>query len=248
MPPPKDLFSKQSDEYAKYRPTYPKELYDWIISLLPGRQRAWDCATGNGQVAVVLSEYVEEIEATDISQAQLNKAVQKPNISYQVSQAESTPFPNDSFELITVAQALHWFEFDSFFQEVKRVLKPNGIVAIWGYGLLRIHPEIDPLLDYYYTQIIGPYWAPERKHVDRHYVDIDFPFEEIHPPYPLFIERKWTLKQFEGYLTTWSALQSYLAEHGNSPIPAFIDQIHQTGCWAKELTVRFPIFTRVARL
>ena len=73
----KDFFSSQSKVYAAFRPTYPKELYQFIFRHLTEKKVAWDCATGNGQVAQYLASYFNEVYATDISQQQLDHAVGK---------------------------------------------------------------------------------------------------------------------------------------------------------------------------
>lgn len=242
---PKDHFSKQSSLYAKFRPTYPQELYTWLLSLVEKKGKAWDCGTGNGQVAIELAKYFEKVIATDISQKQLDKATPAKNIVYEVSRSEKTIFKNDFFDLITVAQAIHWFDFEAFYQEVHRVLKPKGVLALWGYGLLRIEPAIDELLDHYYQHIIGPYWASERKHIDNHYQNIGFPFENTPPPQNFFIETTWTIDQMEGYLNTWSSLQTFLKTHTYNPVDELIAQMKKTGKWDGRLLVRFPIFTKV---
>lgn len=242
-----DHFSQQADLYAKFRPTYPASMYDWLFSLVSEFQCAWDCGTGNGQVANLLANHFEAVEATDISEKQLSQAVQRKNIQYQVSKAEESPFVAESFDLITVAQALHWFDHPPFFEEVNRVLKPGGILAVWGYDLIRIHPEIDRLVDHYYTEVIGPYWAPERKHVDQQYSQIEFPYPTIAPPTDFAIEVTWTLSEFEGYLNTWSSLQSYLREHSENPVDPLIAEIGKSGLWQEKRTVQFPIFIKAGR-
>lgn len=244
----KDHFSKQSGLYAKFRPTYPQALYDWLFSLVPDRQCAWDCGTGNGQVASELATVFKQVFATDISQKQLDEATSADNIIYQLSRSEQSPFADNQFDLITVGQAFHWFDHAAFFDEARRTLKANGILAIWGYSLLRVQPEIDVLLDQYYTEIIGPYWAAERKYVDEQYSSIVFPLIEVHPPQSFWIERHWTLEQMEGYLNTWSSLQTYMRIHKDNPATAFIEQIRQQNLWQQVQTVRFPIFTKVGTM
>ena len=243
----RDLFSKQSSAYKKYRPTYPEELYELILDHTPGRSAIWDVGCGNGQVAAYLASHFEEVQATDVSENQISLAVRKPNIQYSVGRAEKTNFKDRSFDLITVGQAIHWFDHEAFNQEVQRVLKPGGVLAVWGYGLLRIHPEIDPLLDHYYQHIIGPYWAPERKHVDTHYQNIPFPFKEIKPSTVFYIKPNWTLDDMEGYLRTWSSLQTYHKSYDIDPVPSLIREVKDTGHWEESLEVRFPIFCKVGR-
>src|SRR5512135_1288098 len=115
----KDLFSSQAELYARFRPTYPPELYSFILKFVRRRDHALDCATGSGQVARTLAEYFQTVYAIDISQSQLRHAAPADNIVYSVSRAESTPFQADAFDLITVAQAFHWFDAPAFWKEVQ---------------------------------------------------------------------------------------------------------------------------------
>ena len=173
----KDNFSIQSDAYAKYRPVYPKELYDFLIPLAPDHKTAWDCGTGNGQVANKLAEFFDHVYATDISPKQIGNAVVKPNIEYRIESAGKTSFSNDQFDLITVAQAIHWFDLDKFYKEVKRTLKPNGIIAVIGYWLIRFNPEINQVIDDLHDNILGDYWDDARKLIEEHYRSLPFPFD-----------------------------------------------------------------------
>ena len=213
----KDNFSAQSSKYAKFRPTYPKELYDFLITLVHQPNTAWDCATGNGQVAVELAKQFAEVYATDISNQQLKEAPERSNIHYKIESAEQTDFENSKFDLITIAQAIHWLDFNAFFPEVNRVLKPNGIFAAFGYDLMKVSPEIDTLIYYLYEDILGPYWDVERKHIENGYLAIPFPFQEIKSP-ALSISTNWNFDELIGYLETWSALQHYLRKNNKNPI------------------------------
>ncbi|GAB3894044.1 class I SAM-dependent methyltransferase [Larkinella knui] len=240
-----DRFSGHADLYAHYRIDYPSELYDFLVPLVTTRTTAWDCATGNGQVASALSAYFEDVTATDISEQQLKQAVQKPNITYTVCPAEQTPFPDHCFDLITVAQALHWFDTDTFHQEARRVLKPGGILAEWGYGMAQIDPVTDPVFYHFYDNIVGPYWDDNRKHVEDHYARIPFPFDQIE--YRDFtIRRNWDLDRFLNYLRTWSSVQKYIRQHGNDPVLWVADQL-KTAWGNDEREVRFPVFLRAGR-
>ncbi|GAB3273563.1 class I SAM-dependent methyltransferase [Larkinella harenae] len=237
-----DLFSGHADLYAQYRIDYPIELYSLLFERVPARQKAWDCATGNGQVAHILAQHFETVEATDISAQQLEKAVQHPNITYTVCPAEQTPFADQTFDLITVAQALHWFDVDAFHQEVRRVGKPGAVLAEWGYSVLQIAPGIDPICYHFYDHIIGPYWAPNRKHVEDHYAHLPFPF--ANPEHREFtIRRQWDLERFLNYLRTWSSVQSYIRQHGTDPVLLIADQL-KTLWGDAEREVRFPVFFR----
>jgi len=242
----KDNFSKQADIYAKYRPQYPQELFDFILKHINKKQNAWDCATGNGQSAKVLAGYFENVFATDISQNQIDKAETTRNIYYSLQPSEPTNFPDDKFDLITVSQALHWFATDEFYKEVKRVAKPSSVLAAWAYSLLNISPEIDKLIRSFYANTIGPYWDAERKYVDEEYKTIPFPLREITAP-EFNMEYYWTLEELEGYLNTWSALQKFISANNYNPVPGVIIQIKPY--WKNErMKIRFPLHIRIGRI
>lgn len=243
----KDYFSKQANAYAAFRPTYPVALYEFIFQHLTEKRAAWDCATGNGQVARYLADHFEKVFATDISRQQLDQAIQQKNIIYSLSPAEKTPFPDNHFDLITVGQALHWFDRDRFYEEVKRVSKPGAILAVWGYALLYIEPAINKEIMNFYNDTVGLYWDDARKLVEEEYKTIAFPFEEITPP-EFFITTTWTRAHLAGYLESWSATQEYIKAHGVNPVPAFLKGLGPR--WEPESTkaIRFPVFLRVGRV
>lgn len=251
MKNPKDNFSRQAKLYRKFRPHYPPELYDFLFSQLDNFDTAWDCGTGNGQVAIQLAQKFKKVYASDISSKQLEQAEQKENIHYLQARAETTPLPDNSIDLITVAQAIHWFDFKAFYREVKRVVKPAALLAVWGYGLIRISPEIDPILDILYKQILGVYWDKERRLIDKHYQTIPFPFDEIPTagdPAPEFaINSQWTRKQLIGYISSWSSVQHYIRELHDSPLPWFEDAIAPYWKPREKKEVCFPVFMRLGR-
>ena len=239
----KDLFSGNASDYAAFRPDYPAALFQFIFNQVKKLDAAWDCGTGNGQAAKVLAEKFKAVYATDISEKQMASGFQAPNIFYSTSPAEKTLFPDQQFDLITVAQAAHWFKLDEFYKEVNRVAKPNAVVAIWGYGLLSINPTFDVALAEFYKNVIGPYWDPERKLIDQHYQTIQFPFAEIEAPNFQFA-KQWDLAQLEGYLTTWSAVQKFIKANGSNPVLAFMESTKSS--LSNELVeVRFPLFMRI---
>lgn len=229
----KDNFSTASDQYAQYRPSYPDAFFDYLKTLLPSPKNAWDCGTGNGQVAVKLAGFFETVYATDISASQINQAPQLQNIDYSVQPAESSVFPTDFFDLIIVAQAIHWFEFEKFYTEVRRTAKQDALIVVIGYGRLTISPEIDALIDTFYHDVIGSYWDAERRYIDEHYQTIPFPFEEIVAP-QFSNTYEWSVDHALGYLSTWSAVKHYRKAHGVNPVDAL----------AKDLK---PIFREVAK-
>ncbi|WP_422360968.1 class I SAM-dependent methyltransferase [Reichenbachiella sp.] len=249
MKKPLDRFSVQSHDYKKHRPIYPIELYKEILQPILNYERCWDCATGNGQAAQVLSAHFERVEATDISENQLAQAPKLNNVSYSVQRAEETNFPDNHFDLITVGQAIHWFDFDAFNQEVRRVSKPGAIVAIWGYGLLKIDKDIDALTTEFDSEIVGPYWDIERRHIDSAYSSIPFPFSAINVRRSFYIEEEWELPRLEGYFNSWSCVQNYKKQkNGENPVPELMRKI--TPHWTEKGTkkVTFPIFLRLGRI
>jgi SAM-dependent methyltransferase len=245
----KDNFSKQANIYAKFRPDYPPELYDFILKNTDNRSTAWDCATGNGQAAKVLGQYFKTVYATDISQKQLDNAVKADNVFYSISPAEKTLFADHTFDLITVAQAVHWFNFEAFYEEVKRVAKPDATLAIWGYGTLRfdIEREIDKRMWDFYTQKVGSYWDFERSYIDAEYKTLPFTFKEITPPQYNMVF-KWQRDELEGYLNTWSAVQNFIKKEGYNPVSEFIFEISPYWGEQERKMVRLPLFLKMGKV
>ncbi|RNL49686.1 class I SAM-dependent methyltransferase [Pedobacter jejuensis] len=242
----KDNFSTQSAEYAIYRPTYPQELYDYLLNLIDNKDAAWDCATGNGQVARVLAQHFQSVYATDISEKQLSQALKLPNILYDVAPAEKINVPDGSFDLITVAQAIHWFNFDDFYSEVKRTLKPDGVLAVIGYGLMFIDKKVDKAVHKLYEDILGKYWDSERRYIEEGYKTIPFPFDEIVAPH-FQIKTTWNFNQMIGYLNTWSSLQHYKKANDRNPLEYMFTELKEAWGSDAEKDVHFPILLRVGR-
>lgn len=235
----KDNFSTQSSLYAKYRPAYPADLYDFIINQVQAKQSAWDCGTGSGQAAKQLATSFEKVFATDISQKQIENAIQLPNVYYSVQPAEQTGFADKSFDLVTVAQALHWFKLDAFYKEVKRVGKENSVFAAWTYSLLKVTKEIDALIEDHHYTTLTDFWDEERKFVDEEYRSIPFPFEKIKTPV-FQIGYEWTIDELEGYFNTWSALQKFIAVKNYNPVNELMEKIRPF--WKTEkMSIIFPI-------
>ena len=242
-----DHFSNHSEQYAQHRPRYPDEIYAYLASIAPGHSLAWDCGTGNGQAALGLANYFDKVHATDASAEQIRLAYPHDKVDYHVEPAEHVSLDTSSADLVTVAVAIHWFNFDDFYREVRRVLKPDGILAAWTYNLTKISPEIDPLIHQYYSEILNGYW-PERIHyLEEGYKTIPFPFEEISPP-PFVMEIHWNLIQFSGFLNSWSATQRYKAQKGQHPLEMIWPKL--TAAWGKEdepRLIRWPLHFRIGR-
>ncbi len=213
----KDHFSKQSAEYAKFRPRYPQEMYDFILAHVKTKNTAWDVATGNGQVALALAPHFKRVLATDASENQIKHAGQHPHITYIVSTAENSGLPDRVANLITVGQALHWFDFEKFFAEVKRVAKPDCFFASWGYRIQHINPEIDVITRRFDEELVGPYWPKERVFVNEQYATIPLPFKPIDAP-RFTLKWKWNMHELLGYLNTWSSTQLYIKAKQHNPL------------------------------
>lgn len=212
-----DLFSGQAGVYAEARPHYPSELYRYISSLCESHDLAWDCATGNGQAAHGLAPYFEHIRATDASASQLRQAVPGDTIEYAEATASASGLPDGSCDLVTVATALHWFPLEEFYAEAKRVLKPGGLLAVWGYFNASISPEVDAVMKLFHRDVLRDDWAPQVNIIRGGYKDISFPFEEITPP-PFEVRAEWNMQQWLRFVMSWSAVQTHQNRTGRNPV------------------------------
>ncbi|WP_061209549.1 class I SAM-dependent methyltransferase [Leptospira borgpetersenii] len=243
----KDHFSSYSSSYSEFRPGYPLELFLYLKNLVPNAKTVWDCGTGTGQAAVFLAATFEKVIATDPSTNQISNAEPRKNVEYRVCKAEDSTLENHEADLITVAQAFHWFDFEPFYKEAIRVGQKNGILAIWGYGLHRISPEIDDVVDKLYRVIVGSYWPPERKYVEEEYKTIPFPFEEIIPP-PFSMKEEWTVDQVLGYLRTWSSVQKYIQKNESDPVLLVEAEIRNFWGSTRTKIVEWPLFFKIGKL
>lgn len=244
----KDNFSAQASSYAQFRPVYPQGLYDRLLDLVKEKNTAWDCGCGNGQVASVLSAHFDEVIATDISSGQIQHARQKPNINYRLMPAENTDIKTSSVDLITVAQAIHWFNFEEFYKEARRVGKSESIIAVWAYNLPELNTPIDKVIQNLYSDILGSqYWDPERKFIEENYQTIPFPFEEILLP-EFRIETSWTLENLLGYLNSWSAVQHFIGKKNINPVGQLEAEFRTAWGTEKICKVSFPVYTRIGKV
>ena len=243
----KDHFSSASDRYAAYRPDYPAPLFEWLSSLCAEHDLAWDCATGSGQAALGLAPHFRQVVATDASAEQIRHAEAHSAIDYRVAPAEASGLADRSVDLVTVAQAAHWFDLPRFYTEAARVLKPGGVVALWGYGRMVLPGEMDAPFRRFYAETVGPYWPPERALIDDAYRSLDFPFADIEAP-AFFIEVEWSLHRLLDYLSTWSAVKRYQTARGHDPLPALGAELALL--WGDPDTAKrlqWPLFLRVGR-
>jgi SAM-dependent methyltransferase len=243
-----DYFSALAFGYARFRPRYPRGLFEFLATAAPRSERAWDGATGAGQAAVALAEFFDEVVAGDASAQQIANAEKHPRVAYFVATSEQTPLADRSIDLVTIAQALHWLDAGRFWSEVRRVARPRGIVAAWGYGLVGVSPEVDQVIGHLYRDVLGAYWPPERRLVETGYATIEFPFRELAAP-KFEIAARWNLRELVGYLGTWSSVQKYVEQNGASPLAAIEAEL--AAAWGAPETVRpvrWPLFLRAGRV
>src|SRR5882724_5564396 len=219
----KDHFSKQAADYAKFRPRYPRELFEYLGNIAPSRQLAWDCGTGNGQASAGLATAFDRVIATDASEKQIANAQPHERVEYRAAPAESSGIASETVDLIMVAQALHWFDLDRFYDEVRRVLKKNSVPAASAYNLLHVEPAIDEVINRYYYEVVGPFWPQERKLVEK-FEELPLPFSEIQAPSFEMIAQ-WNLEHLLGYLRSWSATQRFMAAKGADPLEQITDEL-----------------------
>jgi SAM-dependent methyltransferase len=243
-----DHFSGVSAGYAAFRPRYPDALFDFLAREAPARDEVWDAGTGSGQAAVGLARHFSHVTATDASAAQIEHAIPDPGIDYRVAPAEASGLADISVDLVTVAQALHWFDRPRFWGEVRRVLRPRGVIAIWTYRLFEISPRIDAAVLRFYSDVVGPFWPPERRLTEERYRTIEFPFDELLTP-AFVIEQHVTLDDVAGYIRTWSATRGFVKHHREDPVDGLIAELGPAwGPPQHSRLARWPIAMRVGRI
>jgi SAM-dependent methyltransferase len=243
----KDHFSENAVAYALNRPTYPPELAKILAEASPGRGLALDCGCGNGQFAVLLAGHFERVVATDASAEQIANAKPHEGVEFRVAPAEASGLPDKSVDLITAAQAAHWFDLDAFYAEARRIARPDALLALITYGVMIAEGRIGALIDDFYWKRMGPYWPPERRHVEAEYRTLAFPFEELRLP-EVAIERDWSRQQFLGYADTWSATRAAIKAGQHDLTDDFARDL--AAIWPDDdiVTIRWPVTIRAARL
>jgi SAM-dependent methyltransferase len=217
------------------------------VSLCRNHRTAWDCGTGTGQAAVRLADRFSTVEATDVSPDQLAHAEPRANVRYRVAAAESSGLEAASVDLVTVAQALHWFPTGRFWTEVRRVVREDGVIAAWCYTFPTVDDRIDPVFERFHRVTLGRFWPAPRRQVDREYRDLPFPFREIDAP-RFHMRERWTLDRFLGYIGTWSAVGIYRKCNRADPVALVREDLERR--WGAPETIRelvWPIHLRVGR-
>jgi ubiquinone/menaquinone biosynthesis C-methylase UbiE len=243
-----DHFSEVAGDYARYRPTYPDSLFDHLEFLCPDTSLAWDCGAGSGQASVALASRFRHVLASDMSHSQISRAPQIDNVCYHLAQAEVAAIPSVAVDLVTVAQALHWFPHREFFAEVRRVLKPDGIFAAWCYTLMSVDAPVDPIIHQFYYDIVGPYWPLRRGLVEDAYRSLEVPFVKVESP-EFYMEAEWSLQELVGYLGTWSAVRSYRKTQNADPRHLIAKQL--ADAWKPEgerKKIRWPLHVLLGKL
>ena len=248
MKPYADHFSRLAPAYASCRPGYPEGMFDYLAGLVSRHELAWDCAAGSGQATIPLARRFSRVIATDISAAMLGQAPRHPAVEYRAAPAEASGLGAGTADLVTVAQALHWLNPATLYPEVVRVLLPGGVLAVWSYGVQYLdEPALDSVIRRFYADIVGPYWSPERRHVESGYRTLPFPFPELEPP-ALAMEERWSLAQLLGYVGTWSATQRFREAVGHDPLDQLGHDLAQHwGDPSVSRRVRWPLSLRVGR-
>ena len=243
----KDHFSAHAAGYADSRPGYPPELFEWLALQCPRRRLAWDAGCGNGQASVALAEYFTEVYATDPSQAQIAQAIPHENVRYMVESAEDCGLGDNTANLVTVAQAYHWFEHERFCAEARRVLANDGVVALWSYAESMVSPAVDAVVNELHHGTLENDWPPERRHVLDRYRDLPFPFRPLPAP-PFEMRSEWNLGQYLAYLSSWSASQRYLRRTGEDPVAAVGAAMREAWGDADQVrTVQWPLLVLAGR-
>jgi SAM-dependent methyltransferase len=243
-----DHFSDRAAGYAAHRPRYPRALVDFLADAAPGRERAWEAGCGSGQLTVGLAARFDRVIATDPSAEQLAHAPPHPRIEYRVATAEASGLPDRCADLAVAAQAAHWFDLEGYYAEVRRVARPGAVVALVCYDLLRVGDDVDPIIARFYTDVLGPYWPPERRHVEDGYRSLPFPFDEIPAP-DLEMRAEWTLADLLGYVRTWSAVRALERAEGTGAVEALEEElVREWGDGGAPRPVRWPLAVRAGQV
>lgn len=245
---PGDHFSGVSAAYSAFRPRYPRALFEFLATITLRHQLAWDCGAGTGQATVDLAEFFDRVIGTDVSAEQIARAPAHPKVTWLVSPAESAPLASGSVDLITVAQALHWFDHARFNAEVQRVAAPGAAVSAWTYAAPQMDGDVGDVLQHFMFETLGPYWPAERRYVDDEYRSIPFPFVRTSAP-SLVLEEHWDLAQVVGYMRTWSASTRYQAAHGDDPVTVVEGELGAVwGDATKRTRISWPLIVIAGRV
>ncbi len=242
----KDHFSAHAADYASYRPTYPRELVSYLAYLTRHHALVWDAGCGTGQLSVLLATRYTRVHATDASAEQVAQAVAHPHVTYATAPAERSGLEAGCVDLVTVAQAAHWFDLPAFYGEVRRVAKADALIALVTYGITQADGPLGELIARFYHDVVGPYWPPERAHVESGYRDLPFPFMEVETP-PIVMQAHWGARELLGYVSTWSAIRPAQKQLGREPFAKFHEEVTAV-MGGQSMEIRWPLALRVGRV
>jgi SAM-dependent methyltransferase len=244
-----DHFSSVAKDYAAFRPQYPAALFDWLASVCLRQEVAWDCACGSGQASGSLASHFGRVVGTDASSTQVAAAKATETTRFVVAASEQAPLADNTVDLVAVAAALHWFVGQTFFAEVRRVVRPGGVFAAWSYGMPNVDSDdVDSVVSGFINGLLGPYWPPEIRKVLDGYASITLPFEELQAP-AFELQVEWPLDRFLGFARTWSAVGRYLEERGEDPVSKLAGELEELwGSSDDPLPVSYRLDLRVGRI
>lgn len=244
-----DHFSRLARAYADYRPTYPVALAEFLAANAPGRDAAWDCGTGSGQAAGILAGHFGRVFATDASADQIANAAAVTGVSFSVASASDSGLADHSCDVVTVAQAAHWFDLPAFYTEVRRVVRPGGLIALWCYVAIETDsPLVDDCIHEFQYGRVEPYWPAGRELVEARYETLDFPFKRVAAP-PFEMTAEWTRDGLLGYISSWSAVARCRQQEGEDPLPALAAELTEVWPDATEIReIRWPIYMLLGRV
>jgi SAM-dependent methyltransferase len=241
-------FATEAAQYAHLRPTYPENLFIFLSSTVASREVAWDCATGNGQAATHLARYFGSVIATDESAEMIAQAPRDPKLEYRVAEAEDSGLAAHSLDLVTVASAIHWFDLKKFYAEVRRVVKPGGVIAAWTYYTPVFDSAIDAIIRRLAHEVLADYWDERVHYVVDEFHDLPFPFEPIDAP-RFRTDMRWNMKDLLGYFETWSSSIKYREATGVHPTDLIKGELARAwGEPERKRDLHFPLYMRIGRV
>ncbi len=219
------VFGDNADDYRAFRPHYPDALFAFLAAVAKENRLAWDCGAGSGQAAVGLARHFTRVLATDEDSRQLARAPKAPNIDYRLARAEDDLGLRQEVDLIACACSIHWFDLPKFYQNARRALRPEGIVAACTYDWPWTHiAPIDAILRRLKEDILGPFWGENAALYFNRYETLPFPFKEIESP-PFYTPIAHSKGDLVSFLSTWSAVEKYRLRLGGDPLALIDDQL-----------------------
>lgn len=241
----KDHFSAVAGDYATARPEYPSALFDWVTGVAPSPGLCWEAGCGSGQATRDLAARFGRVYATDPSAAQIAQAPAIENADFRVEPAETCGLPDASADAACVAQALHWFDRAAYFAEAARVLKPGGVLVVWGYQDIEVPASIQTA-NAALQAAIRPHWPAERADVDAAYAGYDWPFPRIDAP-AFALTAQWPLSRLLAYFASYSASKRHREATGRDAVADLATRFADAWGDPGVLALRWPLFVHAFR-